>query len=238
MAEPFSIATGAIGVVSLAIQLLHSAYKLRRFFRDVRNAPKELLETITYIDKLVHQLDSIRHEGRRYPGDGPAYDGLATHIKDLLIYNSGYRDHEAQEPSAAMQDLTATMIPLTQDARRTSIAVQHLPGLIAPLAQDSHRTLEEVRRFPELIDPLIQSYQHIRTELRAVSSSALITDVSHQSQRIHDEVCGVSDAVGTLLQRSDRIETDVLSVSANIAPLRQETRQTYNAVQGIFTWVL
>lgn len=82
MAEPFSIATGAIGVVSLAIQLLHSAYKLRRFFRDVRNAPKELLETITYIDKLVHQLDSIRHEGRRYPGDGPAYDGLATHIKD------------------------------------------------------------------------------------------------------------------------------------------------------------
>jgi hypothetical protein len=61
MAEVFGIAAGAIGVVSLSIQLAESLQKVKRFYGAVKNAPpqvEELVEEIEIMQDILSDLES------------------------------------------------------------------------------------------------------------------------------------------------------------------------------------
>jgi hypothetical protein len=49
MAEVFGVAAGAIGVVSLSIQLAESLQKVKRFYGAVKNAPPQVEELVEEI---------------------------------------------------------------------------------------------------------------------------------------------------------------------------------------------
>jgi predicted metal-binding protein len=50
MAEVFGVAAGAIGVVSLSIQLAESLQKVKRFYGAVKNAPPQVEELVEEIE--------------------------------------------------------------------------------------------------------------------------------------------------------------------------------------------
>ena len=61
MAEVFGIAAGAIGVVSLSIQLAESLRKVKGFYAAVKNAPtqvEELIEEIEIMQDILSDLES------------------------------------------------------------------------------------------------------------------------------------------------------------------------------------
>jgi hypothetical protein len=60
MAEVFGVAAGAIGVVSLSIQLAESLQKVKRFYGAVKNAPpqvEELVEEIEIMQDILSDLE-------------------------------------------------------------------------------------------------------------------------------------------------------------------------------------
>jgi hypothetical protein len=60
MAEAFGIAAGAVGVVSLSIQLAESLQKVKGFYAAVRNAPpqiEELIEEIEIMQDILSDLE-------------------------------------------------------------------------------------------------------------------------------------------------------------------------------------
>jgi len=61
MAEPFGVAAGVIGVVSLSIQLAESLQKVKGFYAAVNNAPlqiEELIEEIEIMQDILSDLES------------------------------------------------------------------------------------------------------------------------------------------------------------------------------------
>jgi len=57
--DGFSAAASGIAVVSLAIQLVDSVREIRRFLRDVSEAPKELRRLIDLLEQLEHILENV-----------------------------------------------------------------------------------------------------------------------------------------------------------------------------------
>lgn len=60
MAEAFGIAAGAIGVVSITIQLANSLQKVKDFCATVRNAPSQVAELIEEIEMLQNILSDLK----------------------------------------------------------------------------------------------------------------------------------------------------------------------------------
>jgi hypothetical protein len=61
MAEVFGVAAGAIGIVSLSIQLAESLQKVKCFYGAVKNAPpqvEELIEEIEIMQDILSDLES------------------------------------------------------------------------------------------------------------------------------------------------------------------------------------
>ena len=52
MAAGLDVGAGALGIVSVAQQLMASIWKIKTFCKDVKNAPEELLDTISTIDNF------------------------------------------------------------------------------------------------------------------------------------------------------------------------------------------
>jgi hypothetical protein len=59
MAEAFGVAAGAIGVVSLSIQLAESLHKVKGFYESVRNAPPQVAELIEEIEIMQDILGDL-----------------------------------------------------------------------------------------------------------------------------------------------------------------------------------
>jgi hypothetical protein len=58
MAE-FGVAAGIIGVVGAAQQLSQAIVNIRRFCKDVRNAPQELWDTLGEIERMHTWLEHL-----------------------------------------------------------------------------------------------------------------------------------------------------------------------------------
>jgi hypothetical protein len=59
MAEAFGVAAGAIGVVSLSIQLAESLHKVKSFYESVKNAPPQVAELIEEIEIMQDMLGDL-----------------------------------------------------------------------------------------------------------------------------------------------------------------------------------
>jgi hypothetical protein len=59
MAEVFGVAAGAIGVVSLSIQLAESLHKVKSFYASVKNAPPQVAELIEEIEIMQDILGDL-----------------------------------------------------------------------------------------------------------------------------------------------------------------------------------
>jgi hypothetical protein len=59
MAEAFGVAAGAIGVVSLSIQLAESLHKVKSFYESVKNAPPQVAELIEEIEIMQDILGDL-----------------------------------------------------------------------------------------------------------------------------------------------------------------------------------
>jgi hypothetical protein len=59
MAEAFGVAAGAIGVVSLSIQLAESLHKVKGFYESVKNAPPQVAELIEEIEIMQDILGDL-----------------------------------------------------------------------------------------------------------------------------------------------------------------------------------
>lgn len=59
MAEAFGIAAGAIGVVSLSIQLAESLQKVKTFYASVKNAPPQVAELIEEFEIMQDILSDL-----------------------------------------------------------------------------------------------------------------------------------------------------------------------------------
>ena len=79
MAEGLGIAAGAVGIVSLAIQLTECATTIRQFYNLVKDAP-QTLEDIAYdLDIYVRVFTTLDH-------DQQAYSYLDSTILKLCVY--------------------------------------------------------------------------------------------------------------------------------------------------------
>jgi hypothetical protein len=59
MAEVFGVAAGAIGVVSLSIQLAESLHKVKSFYQSVKNAPPQVADLIEEIEIMQDILGDL-----------------------------------------------------------------------------------------------------------------------------------------------------------------------------------
>ena len=67
MAEPFTIATGIAGLLSLAGPILAEGYAYLASVRDSPNALKQLLSEISRLDAVLGQIDELARESTTIP---------------------------------------------------------------------------------------------------------------------------------------------------------------------------
>lgn len=67
MAAGLDIAAGALGIVGIAQQLAESVYKIHAFYKDVRDAPAELLDTIASLEHVSNILIRLAEEQQVAP---------------------------------------------------------------------------------------------------------------------------------------------------------------------------
>ena len=58
--DGLSSAASAIAIVSLAIQLVDKVQEIRKFLKNVQDAPKEVLRLLETLDQLRGTLDNVR----------------------------------------------------------------------------------------------------------------------------------------------------------------------------------
>jgi heme exporter protein D len=88
--DPFSAAASGIAVVSLAIQLVDSVREIRRFLRDISEAPKDLRRLIDLLEQLELILENIGAlvERQQQHSAEPAIDMSASIVRAMRTCES------------------------------------------------------------------------------------------------------------------------------------------------------
>jgi len=83
--DPFSATASGFAVVSLAIQLVDSVREIKRFLRNVSEAPKELKRLLHLLEQLELILENIGAQmAKQQKNSGESDDGTITSVQKAM----------------------------------------------------------------------------------------------------------------------------------------------------------